>query len=212
MPAAPAGPNLARERSLARSGHRLVAGVDEVGRGPLAGPVVAAAVILPDPWPVAGVNDSKKLDPAKRRVLAAAIKRKAVAWAVAGVTPQEIDRINIHRASLLAMRRAVDALAPSPDYLLVDGRFVLQGGPPQEAVVHGDAKCLSISAASILAKVERDALMQAWHWIWPQYNFAAHKGYPTKEHQEALRVHGPCPLHRRSYAPVAQRCLDLGLV
>ncbi|MCB2225955.1 MAG: ribonuclease HII [Desulfarculaceae bacterium] len=210
MSAAPAGPSLVRERSLARSGHRLVAGTDEVGRGCLAGPVVAAAVVLTDPWPVRGVNDSKKLDPAKRRVLAAAIKQKAVAWAVAGATPAEIDRLNIHRASLLAMRRAVNALAPSPDYLLVDGRFVLELSLPQEAVVGGDAKCLSISAASILAKVERDALMQAWHWIWPQYGFAGNKGYPTKDHQQALRDHGPCPLHRRSYAPVAQRCLELG--
>ena len=210
MSAAPSGPSLARERSLARSGYRLVAGVDEVGRGCLAGPVVAAAAVLPDPWPVPGVNDSKKLDPAKRRVLATAIKQKAAAWAVAGATPAEIDRLNIHRASLLAMRRAVNALAPSPDYLLVDGRFVLELELPQEAVVGGDAKCLSISAASILAKVERDALMRAWHWMWPQYNFAGNKGYPTRDHQEALRVHGPCPLHRRSYAPVAQRCLELG--
>ncbi len=212
MPAAPHGPSLAHERRLAREGFRLVAGVDEVGRGCLAGPVVAAAAVLPDPWPVKGVNDSKKLDPARRRVLAAAIKQKAVAWAVASATPAEIDGLNIHRASLLAMRRAVNALAPSPDYLLVDGRFVLEHGLPQEAVTHGDAKCLSVAAASILAKVERDGLMQALHWIWPQYNFAANKGYGTREHQEALRVHGPCPVHRRSYAPVAQRSLDLGLV
>jgi len=211
MSAAPTGPSLARERSLARAGRRLVAGVDEVGRGPLAGPVVAAAVILPDPWPVSGVNDSKKLDPARRRVLAAAIKKTAVAWAMGSASPEEIDRINIHRASLLAMRRAVDALAPSPDYLLVDGRFVLESGPPQEAVVGGDASCLSVAAASILAKVERDAMMQAMHWIWPEYNFAANKGYGTAEHKRALSRLGPCPLHRRSYAPVAQRCLELGL-
>ena len=210
MAAASDGPSLARERSLAGAGYHLVAGVDEVGRGCLAGPVVAAAVVLPDPWPVAGVNDSKKLDPARRRVLAAAIKKEAAAWAVASATPGEIDRINIHRASLLAMRRAVNALAPSPEYLLVDGRFVLELGLPQEAVVGGDAKCLSVAAASILAKVERDALMQAMHWIWPHYNFAGNKGYGTKDHQAALRAHGPCPVHRRSYAPVAQRCLDLG--
>jgi len=212
MPAASHGPSLARERSLMRSGHRLVAGVDEVGRGPLAGPVVAAAVVLPDPWPVKGVNDSKKLDPARRRVLAAAVKQRAVAWTVASATPAEIDRLNIHRASLLAMRRAVNALAPSPDYLLVDGRFVLELSLPQEAVVGGDASCLSVAAASILAKEARDAVMRAMHWIWPQYNFAANKGYATAEHREAVRVHGPCPLHRRSYAPVAQRFLDLGLV
>jgi ribonuclease HII len=211
MSAAPTGPSLARERSLVRSGYRLVAGVDEVGRGPLAGPVVAAAAVLPDPWPVSGVNDSKKLDPARRRVLAAAIKKAAVAWAVGSATPEEIDRINIHRASLLAMRRAVDALAPSPDYLLVDGRFVLELGLPQEAVVGGDASCLSVAAASILAKVERDAMMVAMHLLWPEYNFAANKGYGTAEHKRALRELGPCPLHRRSYAPVAQRYLDLGL-
>ncbi|MCB2190855.1 MAG: ribonuclease HII [Deltaproteobacteria bacterium] len=210
MSASPAGPSRARERSLARSGYRLVAGVDEVGRGPLAGPVVAAAVILPPRWSVRGVNDSKRLDHQRRRALSTAIKREALAWAVAGVTPQEIDRINIHRASLLAMRRAVNALAPSPDYLLVDGRFVLELELPQEAVVGGDGSCTAVAAASILAKVERDALMRAMHWIWPRYNFASNKGYGTAEHRQALAECGPCPLHRRSYAPVAQRQLDLG--
>ncbi|BEQ14336.1 ribonuclease HII [Desulfoferula mesophila] len=211
MSASPAGPSRARERQLSRSGYSLVAGVDEVGRGPLAGPVVAAAVILPPRWSVQGVNDSKRLDHQRRRTLAQAIKQEAVAWAVAGVAPQEIDRINIHQASLLAMRRAVDALAPSPDYLLVDGRFVLDMDLPQEAVVGGDASCTAVAAASILAKEERDALMRAMHQIWPQYNFAANKGYGTAEHRRALTECGPCPLHRRSYAPVAQLQLDLGL-
>lgn len=211
MSASPAGPSRTRERLLSRSGYRLVAGVDEVGRGPLAGPVVAAAVILPPQWSVQGVNDSKRLDHRRRRTLSAAIKREALAWAVAAASPQEIDRINIHRASLLAMRRAVNALAPSPDYLLVDGRFVLDMDLPQEAVVGGDGSCTAVAAASILAKVERDAVMQAMHWIWPQYNFASNKGYGTEEHRRALVECGPCPLHRRSYAPVAQRQLGLGL-
>ncbi|MBU1274342.1 MAG: ribonuclease HII [Proteobacteria bacterium] len=211
MSASPAGPSRARERYLTRSGFRMVAGVDEVGRGPLAGPVVAAAVILPPRWDVQGVNDSKRLDHNRRRTLAAAIKQKAVTWAVGSASPQEIDRINIHRASLLAMRRAVNALAPSPDFLLVDGRFVLELDLPQEAVVGGDASCTAVAAASILAKVERDAVMQAMHLIWPQYKFAANKGYGTADHRQALIDHGPCPLHRRSYAPVAQRQLDLGL-
>lgn len=211
MSASPAGPSRSRERFLSRSGFHMVAGVDEVGRGPLAGPVVAAAVILPPRWSVKGVDDSKRLNPRRRRSLAAVIKQEAVAWAVGNASPQEIDRINIHRASLLAMRRAVNALAPSPDFLLVDGRFVLEMDLPQEAVVGGDASCTAVAAASIVAKVERDAVMQAMHRIWPQYNFAANKGYGTAEHRQALIDHGPCTLHRRSYAPVAQRQLDLGL-
>jgi ribonuclease HII len=198
------------EDDLRAQGYALVAGVDEVGRGPLAGPVVAAAVILPAGWEDPGVDDSKRLTAVVRQRLAARIQATALAWGLGLVPPQEIDRVNIHQASLLAMGRAVLALARRPDYLLVDGRFCLAMDIAQRAVVGGDGAIASVAAASILAKVHRDGLMQAWHQEWPAYNFAANKGYGTAEHCQALRAHGPCPIHRRSFAPVAQ--LELGLV
>jgi ribonuclease HII len=198
------------EDDLRAQGYALVAGVDEVGRGPLAGPVVAAAVILPMGWDDPGVDDSKRLTAVVRQRLAAQIQVTALAWGLGLVPPQEIDRINIHQASLLAMGRAVLALARRPDFLLVDGRFVLAMDISQRAVVGGDGAIASVAAASILAKVHRDGLMRAWHQEWPAYNFAANKGYGTAEHCQALRAHGPCPIHRRSFAPVAQ--LELGLV
>ncbi len=207
---AAAGPTFDKEAGLYRRGSRLVAGVDEAGRGPLAGPVMAAAVILPREWDSTGVNDSKRLTAGRREELAQHIKSRAVAWALGRAEPPEIDRLNIHRASLLAMRRAVQGLTPPPDYLLVDGRFCLEMDTSQEAVVKGDATCLSVAAASILAKVERDAIMLALHHDYPAYNFAANKGYPTAEHRHALQRLGPCPAHRRSYGPVAQRVLELG--
>jgi ribonuclease HII len=210
MSSASAGPTFDKEAGLYRQGFELVAGVDEAGRGPLAGPVVAAAAILPRDWDPKGVNDSKRLTANRREELAETIKARAVAWALGRAEPQEIDRLNIHHASLLAMRRAVEGLRPAPDYLLVDGRFCLAMEMPQEAVVKGDATCLSVAAASILAKVDRDALMLALHHEYPAYNFAAHKGYPTKEHKRALERFGPCPAHRKSYGPVAQRMLELG--
>ncbi|RJX35221.1 MAG: ribonuclease HII [Desulfarculus sp.] len=209
MPAAPAGPTLHKEAGLFRRGFRRVAGVDEAGRGPLAGPVVAAAVILPLDWGRQGVDDSKRLSADRRAELAEVIKAEAVAWALGRAEPPEIDRLNIHRASLLAMQRAVQGLEPAADYLLIDGRFGLNLGLPQEAVVKGDATCLSVAAASILAKVERDGLMQVLHRQYPAYNFAANKGYPTLEHRLALERHGPCAVHRRSYGPVAQMALSL---
>jgi ribonuclease HII len=204
------GPRADLEDRLRGQGFALVAGVDEVGRGPLAGPVVAAAVILTSGWPDPGLDDSKRLSPQRREDLALILREQALAWGLGQVEAVEIDRINIHQASLLAMRRAVAALGRQPDYLLVDGRFTLDMSLPQQAVVGGDGRCLCVAAASILAKVHRDRIMTELHQGWPQYNFLANKGYPTLEHRQALQRHGACPAHRRSYAPVAQ--LELGLV
>ncbi len=205
-----AGPTAALERQLAAQGFARVAGVDEVGRGPLAGPVVAAAVILPQGWADPGLDDSKRLSPARRTELARLLAAEALAWAVGWAEKEEVDRLNIHWASLLAMRRAVEALLVGPDYLLIDGRFTLELDMPQRAVVAGDATCRVVAAASILAKVHRDGLMQTWHHRYPDYNFAANKGYGTAEHRQALERLGPCPIHRHSYQPVAQLLLDLG--
>ncbi len=201
------GPTAALEIDLACQGYALVAGVDEVGRGPLAGPVVAAAVILPERWTDPRLDDSKRLGQARRSELARLLAAEALAWAVGWAEKEEVDRLNIHRASLLAMRRAVEALAVQPDYLLIDGRFTLDLDMPQRAVVAGDATCRVVAAASILAKVHRDGLMQAWHRRYPEYNFAANKGYGTLEHRQALERIGPCPIHRHSYQPVAQLLL-----
>ena len=197
-------PQGALEAELARQGFKFVAGVDEAGRGPLAGPVVAGAVILGPGWDEEGLDDSKKLSAGRREELALLISEKAQAWGVGWAGPDEVDRLNIHRASLLAMQRAVSALFPSPDYLLIDGLFTLPLRLGQKAVVGGDAKHPSIAAASILAKVHRDRLMIHFHQRYPMYNFAANKGYGTAEHRQALLTHGPCPLHRFSYGPVAQ--------
>jgi ribonuclease HII len=198
------------ERQLRAQGFALVAGVDEAGRGPLAGPVVAAAVILPDYWPHPGIYDSKRLGAARREELARVLTREALAWGVGLAEAGEVDCLNIHQASLTAMRWAVTALGVRPDHLLVDGRFILEMDLPQRAVVGGDASCLAVAAASILAKVHRDGVMRAWHRHYPQYNFAANKGYSTVEHRRALLCHGPCPIHRRSYLPVAQAILKFG--
>ncbi len=198
------------ENELWEQGHQLVAGVDEVGRGPLAGPVVAAAVVLASDWQDPGVADSKKLSPAKRLELDGAIRATARAWALGLCEPEEIDRINIHQASLLAMRRAVEGLGLKPHFLLVDGRFTVDLDLPQQAVVGGDASLRSVAAASIVAKVWRDQAMERWHESYPAYNFASNKGYATAEHRRALIQFGPCPIHRRSYRPVAQRALDFG--
>jgi ribonuclease HII len=198
------------EQELWENGHKLVAGVDEVGRGPLAGPVVAAAVVLSSDWQDPGVADSKALSHAKRVELDQAIRASARALALGMCEPEEIDRINIHQASLLAMRRAVEDLGLKPHFLLVDGRFTLDLDMPQQAVVGGDASLRCVSAASIVAKVWRDQAMERWHETYPVYNFASNKGYGTAEHRQALAKFGPCPLHRRSYRPVAQRVLDFG--
>lgn len=183
---------------------RIVCGVDEAGRGPLAGPVFAAAVILDDPSPVTGLADSKKLTAKRRDVLAVEIKARAIGWAVASATVAEIDTLNILQASLLAMRRAVMALTPQPLEILVDGIHVPKVGMAARAIVQGDASVPAISAASILAKVARDALMLDLHAAYPDFGFDQHKGYGTVLHMAALRRLGPTPEHRRSFAPVRE--------
>jgi ribonuclease HII len=180
----------------------LVAGVDEAGRGPLAGPVVAAAVILDDLQPIAGLDDSKKLSPRRREALYEQIRARALACCIAQASVEEIDRLNILQATLLAMRRAVEGLRLKPARVLIDGNRVPVLRIPAEAIVGGDAKVQAISAASILAKVHRDRLCLTLAQAWPAYGFDVHKGYPTAAHLAALAEHGPCPEHRRSYAPV----------
>lgn len=182
-------------------GARLVAGVDEVGRGSLFGPVVAAAVILNPAYRIRGLRDSKLLPPARREILAERIRQHAVAWAIAAVDAARIDQINIYQASRVAMRQAVLDLQPAPDHLLVDA-MQLDCALPQQAIIHGDALSVSIAAASILAKVERDRIICEWDPVFPAYGLASNKGYSTPRHLAALRQHGPSPLHRQSFAPV----------
>ncbi|HET7675200.1 MAG TPA: ribonuclease HII [Gammaproteobacteria bacterium] len=187
----------------------MTAGVDEVGRGPLAGPVVAAAVVFDPSAPrIRGLRDSKRVPPEERELLAGRIRARALAWAVGVADVDEIDRINIFHASLLAMSRALAALSLVPRRILVDGLHCPPCGIPGEAIVGGDDRVASISAASIVAKVHRDALMVAYDRDFPGYGFASHKGYTTPEHLAALDRHGVCPIHRRSFAPV-RRCLGL---
>lgn len=192
---------------VAYRGERL-AGVDEVGRGPLVGNVVAAAVILDPAQPIVGLTDSKKLTARKREALDSQIRERALAFAVAQASPGEVDALNIYHATHLAMRRAIDALAPAAEYLLVDGNKLPGHRLPGQAVVKGDSRHCAIAAASILAKVARDAQMVALDECYPEYGFARHKGYPTKQHLTALAAHGPLAEHRRSFAPV-QRQLAL---
>ncbi len=193
------------ENRLREPGHRLTAGVDEAGRGPLAGPVVAAAVILAPDFLLRDLNDSKKLTPVKREALDAEIKTGAVTWAVGMATVGEIELYNIHHASLLAMKRAINGLQLSPDLILVDGRFTIPGVDlDQRPVVGGDGLCPSIAAASVLAKVARDRLMDTLHLLYPEYGFDRHRGYPTPYHLTAIAVHGPCAVHRSGFMPVRQ--------
>ncbi len=182
----------------------LVAGVDEAGRGPLAGPVVAAAVILDDLNPIAGLADSKKLSARRREQLYDEIRAKALCCSVAEASVEEIDRLNILQATLLAMQRAVEGLRLKPVKVLVDGNRLPALDVLAEAIVKGDATVPAISAASILAKVHRDRWCAEFHLQYPQYGFAGHKGYGTAEHMAALRAHGACPQHRRSFSPVAE--------
>jgi len=201
------------ENAARRSGALRIAGLDEVGRGPMFGPVVAAAVILPQGLRLQGLTDSKQLTEKQREEFDAVVRASALAWSVAAVDVETIDRINIRRASLLAMRLAVEQLAVAPDYLLpdyllIDGRDTIDWPCPQQAVVHGDATSLSIAAASVLAKVHRDRLLVELDAVYPGYGLARHKGYCSPEHMEALARLGPTPLHRKSYAPVAQRMLE----
>ncbi len=179
-----------------------LAGADEAGRGPLCGPVVAAAVILDPARPIAGLNDSKKLSAKKREQLAAEIRENALAWAVCEASVEEIDRLNILHASMLAMQRAVEALSVTPDKVQVDGNRCPKLSMPVEAIVKGDALVPEISAASILAKVERDRQLIELDQQYPQYGFAKHKGYPTPAHLAALQTHGVLPIYRRSFGPV----------
>jgi ribonuclease HII len=197
----------ALEDAARKRGALRIAGLDEVGRGPLFGPVVAAAVILPEGCRMQGLTDSKKLSEKKRNRFEIEIRSKAIAWAVAEVDAETIDRINIRQASLLAMRLAVQQLALSPDFLLIDGRDTIDWDCPQQAVIHGDAISLSIAAASVLAKVHRDRLLVALDREFPGYGLARHKGYPCPAHKAALERLGPTPLHRKSYRPVAQALL-----
>lgn len=192
-------------RDLLRAGARFVAGVDEVGMGPLAGPVVAAAVVLPGRVDLPGLDDSKRVSRAVRERLAVAIREQAIDVAIGEVSPGEIDELNIYRAGLEAMRRAACGLTVRPDHLLVDARTIPGVAAPQTALVGGDALDGSIAAASIVAKVHRDALMRRLHERHPGYGFADHAGYATRRHLAALRRLGPCPVHRRSFAPVADR-------
>ena len=191
---------------------RPVAGVDEAGRGPLAGPVVAAAVIVPDGWSLTGLNDSKKLSAHKRESLVEAIQTTSLAWAIGIASEAEIDRINILQATFLAMRRALEGLALAPCAVVVDGNKVLPGwGTPQLAVIGGDGLIASIAAASILAKTHRDHLMTDLDKVWPGYGFAVHMGYPTAVHLRALEKLGPCPIHRKTFGPVRKKIGELTL-
>ncbi len=194
---------LAVQASLDWDPMGLIAGVDEAGRGPLAGPVVAAAVILDDTQPIAGLADSKALTALRRERLFDEIRAKALCCSIAQASALEVDRLNILQATMLAMQRAVEGLRLKPVKVLVDGNRLPTLDVLSEAIVGGDAKVAAISAASILAKVHRDRLCAQWHEEFPQYGFAGHKGYGTPEHLQALKDHGACPHHRRSFAPVA---------
>ncbi len=196
------------ERSARKCGALRIAGVDEVGRGPMFGPVVAAAVILPKGRPLPGLTDSKQLTEKQRNNFDTVIRTTAIAWSIAAVDVETIDRINIRRASLLAMRSAVERLALIPDYLLIDGVDTIDWPCPQQAVIQGDSTSLSIAAASVLAKVYRDRLLVELDAVYPGYGLAQHKGYCSPEHLEALARLGPTPMHRRSFSPVAQTSLE----
>ena len=192
-------PNFEYEERLYSEGYVSVCGCDEAGRGPLCGPVVAAAVILPIGIEIEGLNDSKKLTEKKREKLFDIIKEKAIAYAIAEASPEEIDEINILNASMLAMRRAVEALPTKADFALIDGNCSRGFEIPTETVVSGDAKSCSIAAASILAKVTRDRGCIELDRQYPMYGIAKHKGYPTKDHMNAVREHGPSPIHRKTF-------------
>ena len=192
-------PNFEYEEKHRREGYKNICGCDEAGRGPLCGPVVAAAVILPEEIEIEGLNDSKKLTEKKREKLFDIIKEKAIAYAIAEASPEEIDEINILNASMLAMRRAVEALTVKADFALIDGNCSRGFNIPTETVVSGDAKSCSIAAASILAKVTRDRGCIELDREYPMYGIAKHKGYPTKDHMNAVREHGPSPIHRKTF-------------
>ena len=192
------------EKKAFQKGFSRIAGIDEAGRGPLAGPVVSAAVIFPISLQISGVSDSKKLSPRQRDYLYEKIYDLAVSVGIGIVDPLEIDRINILQAALLSMAMAVENLAPQPDCLLVDGTFLISSALPQEAIPKGDALSVSIAAASIIAKVTRDRLMERYHQDYPLFGFSKHKGYPTKAHKQAIQQFGCCPIHRKSFKGVKE--------
>jgi len=196
---------LIEEMRLWERGYLLVAGIDEAGRGPLAGPVVAAACILPATFNLPGLNDSKRLSEKKREILYQEIVEQAVAYSIGTAESTEIDALNIYQATRLAMKRAVEGLKVRPHYLLVDGNMTLDIKISQKGLIGGDRISASIAAASILAKVTRDRMMEDLHTLYPEYGFASNKGYGTKEHLQALRQLGPCPIHRKSFARVDER-------
>jgi len=196
------------ELNKRQKGYNRIAGIDEAGRGPLAGPVVAAAVILNSDYPIDGITDSKKLSSKKRDLLFEVINKQALSVGVGIVESPEIDKINILRAALRAMRLAVDALSIPPDYLLIDGSHPIESHFPQENIIKGDQLSISIGAASIIAKVTRDRLMTQYNQIYPLYGFSKHKGYGTVEHRKAIQKYGPCPIHRRSFKGVKEYCLS----
>ncbi|MEW6089111.1 MAG: ribonuclease HII [bacterium] len=196
--------NLFYEKLVWSKGCNFIAGVDEVGRGPLAGPVVACALILPKEFYLEEIDDSKKLSPRKREELFDIIKNKALTLGLGRVDENVVDRINVRQACFLAMKKAIKSLEIKPGCLLVDGEKIPQIGIPQIPVIRGDSLSFTISSASIIAKVTRDRLMDEYHKLWPEYNFINHKGYGTKEHLLSLKKHGPCPIHRRSYQPVKE--------
>jgi len=187
------------EKNLWGAGFTHIAGADEVGRGALAGPVVAAAVILPKGTENFGLRDSKKLTPQRREFLFEEIEKRAVSIGIGVVEPEEIDRINILKATLKAMEIALSSLIPPPDYILIDGNQPVKSNTPQETIVKGDDRSLSIAAASIIAKVTRDRMMTSLHEIYPLYNFSIHKGYGTEEHRDAIDKYGPSPIHRKTF-------------
>ena len=194
------------ERSARKRGYRVIAGVDEAGRGPLAGPVVAAAVVLPEGFTLDGVKDSKQLTEKKRQRFYDIILNAARSWGLGVVEPSVIDRINIFQATRMAMKEAVQQIAPAADYLLIDGARAQRLNLPvtQETIIRGDTLSISVACASVIAKVSRDRIMEIYHHQFPQYNFISNKGYGTKEHLGAIRLHGPCKIHRRSFKGVKE--------
>ncbi|HEX9154309.1 MAG TPA: ribonuclease HII [Nitrospira sp.] len=198
------GPTDEFELEARRCGYRRIAGLDEAGRGPLAGPVVAAAVVLPSRCQLIGCDDSKQLSESERERLYQIITERAVGIGIGSATEQEIDRLNILEATRLAMHRAVAALSSQPDCLLIDAVALPGCAIPTRSIIKGDALSISVAAASIVAKVTRDRLMAEYHRLYPHYNFLSHKGYGTDEHLQQLAAHGPCPIHRKTFAPVAE--------
>lgn len=198
------GPTDEFELEARRCGYRRIAGLDEAGRGPLAGPVVAAAVVLPSRCHLVGCDDSKLLSESERERLYQIIAERAVGIGIGSASQEEVDRLNILEATRLAMRRAIAALSPQPDCLLIDAVALPGCAISTRSIIKGDALSISIAAASIVAKVTRDRLMAEYHQLYPHYNFLSHKGYGTEEHLQQLSAHGPCPIHRKTFAPVAE--------